>query len=219
MKGHRLYEVFSNYGCVVGQSLLAQAWLMEDSRLRVYNMFSCQSSKAPRERRRIFATAYSKTAISQPSVQVLIKQRTAKLLHYLDQETSPKFAESGTSGPVVVRHIFRALQADILTPYVFSETEGTTFLDKLEGGPDMMEDLDMRVIHLGHEDRRDAYFFWESEKPFKHVQSLLNRSGISAHKKTEAWLKELARTYESRTCIVGTKECADQKLRSLEQSP
>ena len=150
---------------------------------------------------------------------MLIKQRTAKLLQYFEQQTSPEFAKSGISAPVVVRQVFRALQADIFTAFVFSETEGTTFLDKLEGGPDTMEGLDMRVIHLGHEDRRDAYFFWESEKPFKHLQYVLNRSGISAHKKAEAWLKELARKYESRISTEVTTEFADQKLRSMEQSP
>lgn len=182
-------------------------------------MFSCQSSKAHRERRRIFATAYSKTAVSQPAVRNLIKQRMAKLLQYLDQQASLDFATSKTSGPVVVRQVFRALQADIFTAFVFSDTEGTTFLDKLGEGPDMMEEIVMRVIHLGHEDRRDAYFFWESEKPFKHIQYLYNRSGISAHKKAESWLKELARKYESILSIEVTTEFADQKLRRLEQSP
>jgi len=213
------YEVFFNYGYVVRQSLLSQTWLIRKLTIRVCNMFSCQSSKAHRERRRIFATAYSKTAVSQPSVQILIKQRMAKLLRYLDQQTNPEFAKSDPSSPVVVRHVFRALQADIFTAFVFSATEGTTFLDKLGGGPDTMEELDMRVIHLGHEDRRDAYFFWESEKPFKHIKYLLNRSGLKAHKKAEAWLKELAREYESNLSIEVTTEFADQKLRLMEQSP
>lgn len=182
-------------------------------------MFSCQSSKSHRERRRIFATACSKTAVSQPSVQILIKQHVANLLRYLDQQASLGFATSGTSGPVIVRQVFRALQADIFTYSVFSKTEGTTFLDKLDGCPHTMEEVDMRAVHMGHEDRRDAYFFWESEKPFKYIQCILNRSGISAHKRAEAWLKELARKYESQLSIEVTTQFADQKLRSLEQGP
>ena len=213
------YEVFTNFGCVsiLNLLMLNRSLFWIDN--RVYNMFSYQSSKAHKERRRIFASAYSKTAVMQPSVQSLIKERTSKLLHYLDQQMSPAHADTGTSGPIVVRNVFRALQADVFTAFAFSESEGTTFLDNLRTGPNTMEDLGMGMMDLCHEDRRDAYFFWESERPFKHFPYFLGRSGPLAHKKAETWLSELARKYESRACTISTTEPVECKLQRHDQSP
>ena len=185
----------------------------------VHNMFSYQSSQAHRERRRIIAAAYSKTAITRPSVQHLIIERISKLLRYLDQQTSSAQDRFRKSEPIVVRHIFRALQADIFTAFAFSEEVGTTFLDNLRAEPNTMEDLGMGMMDLCHEDRRDAYFFWESEKPFKHFLHFLSRKGPSAHKKVETWLAELAKKYESKTIVGYTDQIFEHKLQLYNESP
>ena len=174
-------------------------------------MFSYQSSQAHRERRRIFASTYSKTAISQSTVQTLMKKRISKLLRYLENQMDHATEKTGSSDPVVVRHVFRSLQADIFTAFAFSEAEGTTFLDNLKVGPYTMEDLGMGMMDLCHEDRRDAYFFLESETPFKYLLYPFHRSGHLAHTKTEVWLAELARKYELTTLSDFSTECVDCK--------
>lgn len=119
----------------------------------------------------------------QSSVQRMIEDHVSKLLAYLYQQTTPVYFKTSTSGPIVIRHVLRALQIDIFTTFAFSQAEATTFLDNLRSGPNTMEDLDMGILDLCHEDRRDAYFFWESEKPFKYFNRLVNRSGRLAHSK------------------------------------
>ena len=185
----------------------------------VHNIFSYQSSQAHRERRRIIAAAYSKTAIMQPSVQHLITERISKLLRYLDQQTSSDQDRFRKSEPIVVRHIFRALQAHVFTAFAFSEEEGTTFLDNLKAGPNTMEDLGMGMMDLCHEDRRDAYFLWESEKPFKPFLYFLTRKGPSAHRKAEMWLAGLARKYESKTIVGHTDQIFEHKLQLYNENP
>lgn len=185
---------------------------------RMPNMFSYHPAKAHKERRRILASAYSKTAISQVSVQNLIRERASRLIKYLEHQMTPNYKGSVSSGPIVVRHIFRALQADIFTAFAFSEDEGTTFLDNLRTGPNTMEDLDMGKMDLCHEDRRDAYFFFEGEKPFNYLPRLLLSSSRVAHKEAETWLSGLARKYDDQAATIPTVESVERKLQS-HQSP
>lgn len=161
-------------------------------------MFSFSSSRAHKQRRRVFASAYSKSAIAHFQVQQLIKARTAKLRRFIDRQADSDRFSPGKTGPIVVRNIFRALQADVFTAFAFSEHEGTRYLDKLEEGANTLEDMDMGMMDLCHDDRRERYFFWESEKPFKYVAHFIDRNGPIAHKTAERWITELATRYETR---------------------
>ena len=159
-------------------------------------MFAFNGAQAHRERRRVLAAAYSKSAIAHSRVQGLIKARTTKLVQFIDRQLSDGSASFGFTGPLVIRNLFRALQADILTAFTFSEQLGTTFLDNLKVGPNTIEDLGMEAMDICHDERRDTYFFWESEKPFKHIAHLIDRRCPMAHAKAQAWLARIAQKFE-----------------------
>ena len=165
---------------------------------REKNMFSFTSSQAHKQRRRIIAAAYSKPAVSHYRVQAIVEIRVAKLLKSVNNLSGNGEVLASSTRPLVVRNLFRALQADIFTAFAFSEQEGTTFLDDLRVGPNTMEDLGMGMMDLCHDEKRDMYFFWESEKPFKYIAQLLDRNGPIAHRKAQDWLAGLARKFEER---------------------
>lgn len=160
-------------------------------------MFSFGSRQAHAKRRRVFATAYSKTSISHFEVQNIIKTRTATLLRFIEKQISNGNSSFGKSGPLVVRNMFRALQADIFTAFAFSEIDGTSFLDRLRSGANTMEDLGMEMMDLCHDERRDTFFFWESEIPFKYIGRFVATDGPVAHAKAQRWLSELIGNYEA----------------------
>ena len=161
-------------------------------------MFSFTSSQAHKQRRRIIAAAYSKSAVSHHRVQAIIEARVAKLLNFIHRQSGNGEALASSTGPLVVRNLFRAVQADIFTAFAFSEQEGTTFLDNLKAGPNTMECLGMDMMDLCHDEKRDKYFFWESEKPFKYIAHILDRNGPIAHTKAQTWLAGLAQKFEER---------------------
>ena len=161
-------------------------------------MFSFVSSQAHSKRRRIYATSYSKSSISQPNVQDIIKTRTSLLNRFIAQQTGSAGRPNRKSSPLVVRNLFRALQADIFTAFVFSESTGTNFLGNLTvGRANTAEQLGMGVIDLFHEDKRDGYFFWESESPFKFLAHLFGWDWPVAHESAESWVSSLMSAYES----------------------
>lgn len=157
-------------------------------------MFSFGPAQAHAQRRRVLASAYSKTSISHSQVQNIIKTRTTTLLRFIAGQISN---EIGVSGPLVVRNVFRALQADIFTAFAFSEKEGTSFLDRLRSGANTMEDLGMEMMDLCHDERRDTFLFWESEKPFKYIGRFVATNGPVAHTKAQRWLSGLIAKYEA----------------------
>jgi len=162
-------------------------------------MFSFASSRAHAERKRILASAYSKTAISQKRVQDLIKARTSKVTRFFEKQTSSDTTFHGNSGPVVIRNVFRALQSDVFTAFAFSDLDGTRYLDNLKKGPNTLEDLGMDDMDLFHDERRDKFFFWESESPFKYVGGLIGWDGPEAHERAQIWLSKLVRRHENRS--------------------
>ena len=161
-------------------------------------MFSSTSSRAHSSRKRVFASAYSKTAITQDRVQNIINTRVTKLVGFVGRQTSSDETSSGASGPVVVRNVLRALQADIFTAFAFADEAGTTFLDNVKKGPNTLEDLNMTAMDLFHDEKRDEFFFWESEKPFKFFASFLARNGLQSHETAQRWLMQLIRPYEAK---------------------
>ena len=181
-------------------------------------MFSFASSQAHKQRRRVFATTYSKSAIAHQRIQDLVKARTAKLLHFIHHQTSLDGFSVGKTGPLVVRNLFRALQADIFTAFVFSEEEGTTFLDNLKAGPNTIEDLGMGMLDLCHDEKRDSYFFWESESPFKYVVHAIDRNAPTAHLKAEAWLAGLAQRFEENERLAKRDAHSQASTRGSDQS-
>ena len=119
-------------------------------------------------------------------------------MNFVERQSSSDETFFGNSGPLVVRNIFRALQADIFTAFAFADGEGTEFLDHLKEGPNTLEDMGMGMMDLFHDEKRDEFFFWESEKPFKYVGSLLARNGPKSHERAQRWLMELVRPYEAK---------------------
>lgn len=179
------------------------------------NMFSIASTHAHAKRKRIFASAYSKTTISQYRAQNIIKSRTAKILNFIGQQTSTNASSLGKSGPIIVRNVFRALQADIFTAFAFSEADGTNFLENLETGPNTQEDLGMDMMDLFHDDKRDSFFFWESEKPFKYFSRFVKPNALAAHTRGQRWLGEIISRYEMRNKLEDI-EGDEQQLKSFE---
>lgn len=160
-------------------------------------MFSFTSGQAHTKRKRIFASAYSKTSIAQHRVQDIIKSRVGKLTKFIESQTSNSETSHG-SEPIVVHHLFRALQADIFTAFAFSDAEGSFFLDNLRKGSNTMEELGMGSMDLFHDDRRDTFFFWESETPFKYIGRFMARNGNQAHVTAQQWLLAFVARYEAR---------------------
>ncbi len=181
-------------------------------------MFSFGPRQAHAKRRRIFASAYSKTSISHFRVQNIIKTRNAKLLRFIDEQISNANSSSGKTGPLVVRNIFRALQADTFTAFTFFEQNGTSFLDRLKSGANTMEDLGMEMMDLCHDERRDTFFFWESETPFKYISRLVARNGPIAHAKAQTWLSGLIAIYEA-TLQPEEEGRSDEPLAGFSCSP
>lgn len=162
-------------------------------------MFSFKSRRAHSTRRRIYAMNYSKSSISKPNIQHIIKRRSSSLIRFIAQQTSSTGRPNGKSSPLVVRNLFRALQADIITAFVLSESIGTNFLGNLTvGRANTAEQLGMTVTDLFHDDKRDAYFFWESESPFKSLAHLLGWDCPIAHANAETWVSHLISAYEGK---------------------
>lgn len=162
-------------------------------------MFSFKSSREHISRRRIYAMNYSKSAISRPEIQELIRRRVSSLIHFISQQTNSTGRPYGKTSPLVVRNPFRALQADTFTAFAFSQSVGTNFLGNLTvGRANTTEQLGMGVIDLSHEDKRDAYFFWESEWPFKSLARLIGWNWPIAHEDMETWVLSLISAYESK---------------------
>jgi len=159
------------------------------------NMFSFTAGQAHAKRKRIFASAYSKTSITQNRVQNIIKSRVAKLVRFIETQTNT--ALRGDGSPVVIRHMFRALQADVFTAFAFSESNGSKFLDNLKSGSNTMEDLGMEDMDLFHDERRDDFFFWESEIPFKYLSRFIARRGAKAHAAAQKWLYDFVSRHEA----------------------
>ena len=166
--------------------------------IRKPNMFSSASSRDHSSRKRIFASSYSKTSVTGDRVQNIIKVRVAKIMNFLERQSSSNSTFHGSSGPIVVRNVFRALQADVFTAFAFSEGEGTNFLNHLENGPNTVEDLGMGMMDLFHDEKRDEFFFWESEQPFKYISKFLARNGPKSHERAQRWLMELVKPHEAR---------------------
>ena len=151
-------------------------------------------------------------------MQNIIKSRTVTLRRFVDEQVSNENSSFGKSGPLVVRNMFRALQADIFTAFAFSEKDGTSFLERLRSGANTMEDLGMEMMDLCHDERRDTFFFWESETPFKYIGRFVARNAPIAHAKAQRWLSELIAKYEA-NLQSEEKECPDERLSGSNYSP
>ncbi|KAL9046831.1 MAG: hypothetical protein Q9214_000441 [Letrouitia sp. 1 TL-2023] len=161
------------------------------------NMFSLASSEDHKQRRRIFAAAYSKTGISQDRVQKIIGSRIAKVIRFISIQSDGQGSSRSGQTPVIPRNIFRALQADIFTAFTFSDDVGTQYLDNLSYGANTTEELGMNMIDLCHDEKRDPFFFWESEVPFKYIARFIGRNGPTLHANAHRWLIELVSKYET----------------------
>lgn len=160
------------------------------------NMFSFTPRSAHLARKRIFASVYSRSSIHSPYVQHILRTRTAKLIHFLSNQTAAN--STGKSGHLIPRNLIRPLGTDIFTAFAFSEAEGTNFLDELRAGANTMEELGMDIWELWHEDKQDSSFFFESQPEFKNFSSLLAPHGRRNHVRFEAWVVSVMKLYETR---------------------
>lgn len=161
------------------------------------NMFSFQSSQQHGLRRRIYAKRYSKSSISRADVQNLIRNRVSKVLEFLTFESDKD--SNCTTAPLNVTNMFRALQVDISTAFVFSEADGTDFLAKLGTSDNMsLSDLGMEPLDLFHEEMRGKFFYWESEEPFKSFGHFIAPHAQEVHRKAENWIADIISRFEYR---------------------
>ena len=162
-------------------------------------MFSLTRAAEHKRRRRIFASAYSKSTISQDRVQGIIRNRTSRLVRFISTHVTPKSPLSGKKKPIVCRNIFRALQADIFTAFAFADETGTQYLENLGHGINSSQELGMDSMDLCHDEKRDPFFFWESEVPFKYLARFIGQHGPSLHINAHRWLVELVAKHENRS--------------------
>ena len=182
------------------------------------NMFSVASSYAHAKRKRIIASTYSKTAIARSNTQRLIRAHTAKVISFLNKQASEVSIDHAITGPIIVRNVFRALQSDIFTAFAFSEEHGTRYLENLKQGPNTLEDLEMESLDLLHDERRDEFFFWESEKPFKYFMCLVGRHGNDSHEKAQRWLSDLMSKHENMLRAAESRTYIDKQINTFGRS-
>ena len=56
----------------------------------------------------------------------------------------------------------------------------------------------MNAWELWHEDKRDSFFFFESQPPFKRFVNFFAPHGRSIHARFEAWVLAVMKQYEAR---------------------
>lgn len=159
-------------------------------------MFSCSPRSTHLARKRVFAPIYSRSSIYSPRVQHILKTRTAKLVRFLLHQVSD--SPTGVTGHLVPRNSIRALGTDIITAFAFSDVEGTNFLDELRTGANTMQQLGMEVWELWHEDKRDSFFFFESQPGLKRFANFFAPHGRSIHMRFEVWVEAVIKQYEAR---------------------
>ena len=159
-------------------------------------MFSFIRRSTHLARKRMFAPVYSRSSIHTPRVQHILRTRTAKLTRFLSSQITA--SPTGKSGHLIPRNVLRALGADIFTAFAFSDAEGTDFLRELNAGANTMEDLGMDIWELWHEDKRDSFFFFESQPELKRFANFLMPHGRNVHQKFEAWVVSIMKHYEAR---------------------
>ena len=79
-----------------------------------------------------------------------------------------------------------------------------------KAGANTLEDLGMDMMDLFHDDRRDSFFFWESERPFKHFCRIIKPNVLLGHKRAQEWLGDIISRYETRN--KGTKDTGNEKV-------
>ncbi|KAL2059544.1 hypothetical protein ABVK25_000837 [Lepraria finkii] len=72
----------------------------------------------------------------------------------------------------------------------------------------------MGEMDLFHDEKRDEFFFWESEKPFKYIGKILARNGLESHEMAQRWLMELVKPYEAK---VQSREPVQSSEKSVKQ--
>lgn len=72
----------------------------------------------------------------------------------------------------------------------------------------------MGEMDLFHDEKRDEFFFWESEKPFKYIGKILARNGLESHEMAQRWLMELVKPYEAK---VQSREPVQSSEKSIKQ--
>ena len=173
------------------------------------NMFSFTPRSAHRARKRTFAPVYSRSSIHSPSVQHILKSRTAKLAHFLSNQTTT--SRTGRSGHLIPRNFIRALESDIFTAFAFSEAEGTNFLNALRPGANTMKEIGMDVWELWHEDKSGSFFFFESQPGLKCFARFFALHGRNVHARFEAWVMAIMKQYEARVSSYSKVESEEQE--------
>ena len=164
-------------------------------------------------RKRVFAPVYSRSSIYSPRVQHILTTRTAELTRFLSTQIDAR--PSSKSSHLIPRNLLRALGADIFTAFAFSDTEGTNFLGELRAGANTMKDLGMDIWDLWHEDKRDSFFFFESQPELKHFAHFFAPHGREVHVRFEALVVSIMKLYEAR--VSSRTKVESEEKESAEQ--
>ena len=212
LKGHRVILSSKTLGTLAA---LSPRWpMMRDEILThaipnsTLNMFSFVPRSTHLARKRIFAPVYSRSSTHGPRVQHILSTRTAMLTQFLSNQTS--VSPTGRSGNLIPRNFIRALGTDVFTAFAFSDAESTTYLNELRAGANTMKELGMDIWELWHEDKRDSFFFFESEPGLQVFRSFFAPHGRDIHVRFETWVESVMRQYEARVSSCFKSECEEK---------
>ena len=172
-------------------------------------MFSFAPRSAHLARKRVFAPVYSRSSIHSPRVQHILKTRTAQLTHFLAAQITA--SATGKSGHLISRNFIRPLETDIFTAFAFSDAEGTHFLQELRAGPNTTKEIGMDIWEFWHEDKRDSFFFFESQPELKRFARTFAPHGRAVHARFEAWVVAIMKQYETRVSSCLGEGSAEKK--------
>ncbi|CAF9918720.1 hypothetical protein IMSHALPRED_004386 [Imshaugia aleurites] len=130
------------------------------------------------------------------------------LTQFLSNQTS--VSPTGKSGNLIPRNFIRALETDVFTAFAFSDAESTTYLNELRAGANTMKELGMDIWELWHEDKRDSFFFFESEPGLQVFRSFFAPHGRDIHVRFETWVESVMRQYEARVSSCFKSECEEK---------
>ena len=159
-------------------------------------MFCFQHRAIHTARKRVVAPAYSKSSMCAPRVQRIVRDNVSKLVNFLEHQVRTG-SNGHQSGSLMARNVFRALAVDVITAFAFSESTGTKFLDRLQSGPNTMQQIGMDDFALWNQDERDPFFFFESQPGFNSFLPCFAPQAKSTHARMEAYMLRLIGRYEN----------------------
>lgn len=75
-----------------------------------------------------------------------------------------------------------------------------------------MHEIGLDVWELWHEDKRDSFYFFESQPGLKVVSTLFAPRGREIHVRFEAWVLRVMKQYEARVSSCSKTESEDKEV-------